>query len=48
MNKNFKKEKVYPNEAFVQEAIELYFSEKDYEIKTKEQAEKKKKKHDEK
>ena len=37
MNKNFKKEKVYPNEAFVQEAIELYFSGKGYVIKTKEQ-----------
>ena len=48
MNKNFKKEKVYPNEAFVQEAIELYFSEKGYEIKTKEQADLIAEKHDEK
>ena len=48
MNKNFKKEKVYPNEAFVQEVIELYFSGKGYVIKTKEQADLIAEKHDEK
>ena len=37
MDKYFKKENVYPNEALVQEAIELYFSGKGYVIKTKEQ-----------
>lgn len=37
MDKFFKKENCYPNEAFVQEAIEKYFSDLGYQLKTKEQ-----------
>ncbi len=35
--KHFKKEKVYPNEAFVQEAIEEYFEKNGYMVEKDEQ-----------
>ena len=37
MDKYFKKENCFPHEAFVQEAIERFFNQSGYKIKTKEQ-----------